>query len=168
MYNESCRGVGIQFGAKALEDFLNTLHMKQMIRAHQCVQSGVSRFGGDLLIAVFSCSRYESHDNRCGMIFVGREGRVQMFSLPPLDRVPRAQVNVELAPFSEGAAEVESNGSIAVDSKVGERYRCAAERSKSSGKMTRPPAERCLRVRAQDRRRIPGVVSLPVIVPTDS
>jgi hypothetical protein len=52
--------------------------------------------------------------------------------------------------------------------RISERYRCFAERSKSSGKMTKPPAERCLLAKAQHEMWFPRSISLPVIARTDS
>jgi protein phosphatase len=90
LFEESSRGVGSHFGARSLEEFLSALGMRTLIRAHQCVGAGVSRFADSKLYTVFSCSRYEGQGNRCGLLFLDRELRIECFSLPPLEPVRRA------------------------------------------------------------------------------
>jgi protein phosphatase len=89
-WGESSRGVGVHFGAKALENCLAVLGMRTLIRAHQCVAPGVSRFAQDRCYTVFSSSRYEGQGNRCGLLFIDRELHIECFSLPPLDLNRRA------------------------------------------------------------------------------
>lgn len=117
-YDESNRGLGVQFGVKALKDFLNVVRMRQMFRAHQCVMAGVLKFGGDLLYTVFSCSNYaDSKGNRCGLLFVKPNLQIQMFALPPLEQIPRqnalltrVDTNVDL--------EMQANDSLALNVKL--------------------------------------------------
>jgi protein phosphatase len=118
----SDRGLGIYFSAKALEEFLGMLKMKQMFRAHQCVASGISQFGGGMLYTIFSCSEYEAHGNRCGLVYVAADLSLQLFSLPPVPKVPKAEATlvpvglVEAAPVGEGCPPPPvSLVSIAVD-----------------------------------------------------
>ena len=90
-YSRSTRGNGVAFGNTAIKEFLRLFHMKQIIRAHQCVQLGIEKFN-DQLITVFSCSNYaDASGNRCGLIFVKENCELQTFSLPPLEQIPRAQ-----------------------------------------------------------------------------
>jgi diadenosine tetraphosphatase ApaH/serine/threonine PP2A family protein phosphatase len=126
--DESTRGLGVQFGVKPLQDFLSILKMKVMLRAHQCVQSGISRFGDDLLYTIFSCSRYEGQSNRCGLMFVDIHLGIEMFSLPPLEQIPRAKAL--LKKFARGGPdeEMQISDSLALNTKLCD---IGAERSKS-------------------------------------
>jgi protein phosphatase len=85
----SIRGHGIQFGPKALHDFLSTLRLSKMLRAHECVPTGIARFAGEQLYTVFSSSGYEGQSNRCGLIFVKGGTEMEFFSLPPIEQVSR-------------------------------------------------------------------------------
>jgi hypothetical protein len=88
-YTKSVRGLGVQFGAQALETFLGVMGMRKLIRAHQCVQAGVSKFDNDLLYTVFSCSSYEGSTNSCGLLFLDRALQIECFSLPPIAQIPK-------------------------------------------------------------------------------
>ena len=115
-FDESRRGLGVQFGVKALQEFLDVTHMKMLIRAHQCVQSGISRFGGDLLYTVFSCSNYaDSQGNRCGLLFLSMQLQLQMFSLPPIDQIPRGEVLVERCTITEEETKMIADDSMALN-----------------------------------------------------
>jgi protein phosphatase len=91
-YVHSARGLGVLFGAQSLAEFLDDLGMRTMIRAHQCFQKGVSRFGNDRLYTVFSCSAYQGELNRCGLLFLDEVLEIECFSFPPLDQIPRESV----------------------------------------------------------------------------
>lgn len=117
-YDESNRGLGVQFGPKALADFLNGIHMKCMIRAHQCVQNGIAKFGQNLLYTVFSCSNYaDSHGNKCGLIFIEMNLNIKLFSLPPMDQLPRATANL-VRIGSVPVDEMDANESLALNVKL--------------------------------------------------
>jgi diadenosine tetraphosphatase ApaH/serine/threonine PP2A family protein phosphatase len=85
----SARGLGVQFSAQALQEFLTATGMTKMFRAHQCVQNGVASFADDRLYTVFSSSSYEGAANRCGLVFLDPNLHVHCFSLPPIELVPR-------------------------------------------------------------------------------
>jgi protein phosphatase len=87
------RGLGIQFGPKSLEIFLSGLGLRTMVRAHQCVGTGISKFG-EQLYTVFSCSGYEGQDNRCGLILIDGESDIDCFSLPAIKQHPRSQATL--------------------------------------------------------------------------
>lgn len=92
----SKRGSGVQFGTKALAEFLENTGMRKVIRAHQCVQLGVEKFAGECLYTVFSCSNYvDASNNRCGLLFITPELEIQTFSLPPGWYCHRSQVVTE-------------------------------------------------------------------------
>jgi protein phosphatase len=110
--DESTRGLGITFGPKTLKEFLDAFKMRLMIRAHQCVQSGISRFGGsygDLLYTVFSCSQYEGQMNRCGLLFVDAALSIELFSLPPFKQLPRENAKLVRVSFPEVALDAEDS-----------------------------------------------------------
>jgi protein phosphatase len=117
-YDDSMRGLGVQFGLKALQDFLAVVKMRKMIRAHQCVQAGISKFGGDLLYTVFSCSCYEGQSNRCGLLFLDAELNVEFFSLPPIPQIPRAQCLLKLCTTAELKRELQADDSLALNVKL--------------------------------------------------
>ena len=95
-YVRSKRGSGVQFGAKALAEFLQNTGLKMVIRAHQCVQLGVEKFAGECLYTVFSCSNYvDASNNRCGLLFITPELEIQTFSLPPGYYCHRSQIVTE-------------------------------------------------------------------------
>lgn len=114
-YDESNRGLGVQFGVKALKDFLNVVCMRRMFRAHQCVMPGVLKFGGDLLYTVFSCSNYaDSKGNRCGLLFVQPNLQIQMFALPALEQIPRQDALLLRVDTSE-ELEMQAHDSLALN-----------------------------------------------------
>jgi protein phosphatase len=91
-YSLSSRGFGVEFGHNALNEFLERMRLKLVVRAHQCAQAGISKFGDDKLYTVFSCSNYEGETNRCGLLFLDAELKPELFSLPPLEQIPRSKV----------------------------------------------------------------------------
>jgi diadenosine tetraphosphatase ApaH/serine/threonine PP2A family protein phosphatase len=117
-FDESARGLGVQFGLKTLQDFLSTLKMKMMLRAHQCVQSGIGRFGADLLYTIFSCSRYEGQVNRCGLMFIDIHLQIELFSLPPLDQIPRSDALLQLFERAGPDQEMQISESLALNVKL--------------------------------------------------
>jgi protein phosphatase len=119
-YDGSSRGLGVQFGLKALQDFLAGLNMKTMLRAHQCILAGISRFGTDELFTVFSCSRYEGQDNRCGLLFVDQSLHIDFFSLPPLEQIPRITASLKKNLTAQLIQDMEANDSLAMVVKLQE------------------------------------------------
>jgi hypothetical protein len=92
--------------------------MKMMVRAHQCVQSGIGRFGTDLLYTVFSCSRYEGQANRCGLMFIDAQLQIELFSLPPMDPVPRAEALLQRFERAAPDQEMQLADSLALNVKL--------------------------------------------------
>jgi protein phosphatase len=117
-FDESARGMGVQFGLKALKDFLAAMGVQQVLRAHQCIATGISRFGDDLLYTIFSCSRYEGRYNRCGLLFIDLYLQVELFSLPPLDQVPRAEARLRRFVPAPGTTEMQVSDSVALNHKL--------------------------------------------------
>jgi protein phosphatase len=117
-FDESARGLGVQFGPKALQEFLVGLKMRQLLRAHQCIQSGISRFPGDLLYTVFSCSRYEGQSNRCGLLFVSHQLHIEFFSLPPIDQIPRLAASLRKFTLEQLTQELQAGDCISLNVKI--------------------------------------------------
>ncbi|KAK8899897.1 hypothetical protein M9Y10_002220 [Tritrichomonas musculus] len=94
-YVRSNRGSGVTFGKSAVHEFLVNFNLNKIIRAHQCIQSGIGRFDGHNVYTVFSCSNYaEACQNRCGIIFINTENQIQAFSLPPFDHIDRSKTKI--------------------------------------------------------------------------
>ena len=94
-YIRSNRGSGVTFGKSAVHEFLDCFNLKAIIRAHQCIQSGIGRFDGHNVYTVFSCSNYaEACQNRCGIVFINTEKKIQAFSLPPLEQLDRKKTKI--------------------------------------------------------------------------
>ncbi|OHT12397.1 Serine/threonine-protein phosphatase PP1-alpha [Tritrichomonas foetus] len=95
-YVRSNRGTGVTFGKSAIHDFLSNFNLSSIIRAHQCIQPGISKFDGNSCYTVFSCSNYaEACQNRCGIIFITATTQIHAFSLPPLEQIERKQTKIE-------------------------------------------------------------------------
>lgn len=95
LYANSTRGVGTTFGEQAVKDFLTNFGLTKILRAHQCIQLGISSFSKGSLITVFSCSNYaDACGNKCGLVFVNANNTIQSFSLPPLEQTDRSLVNI--------------------------------------------------------------------------
>jgi hypothetical protein len=92
---------GVKFGARVLEQFLAALGLQRMIRAHQCVQAGISRFANDKLYTVFSCSSYEGQSNGCGILFLDQSQQIECFALPRIEQIPRASANLKPMPHED-------------------------------------------------------------------
>ena len=105
----STRGNGVAFGVNAVKEFQKIFKVRHVIRAHQCVELGIERFAGDVVYTVFSCSNYQdAGGNRCGLIYINPEGKLQSFSLPPIDQVPRE--TALLSGDAEKKEEMEETG----------------------------------------------------------
>lgn len=65
------RGHGCNFGVNANAEFLKNNNLRRIIRAHQCIATGVKTFFSDTLITVFSSSCYaDKFDNPAGFLRV--------------------------------------------------------------------------------------------------
>ena len=81
----SNRGSGVTFGINSVKEFFQGSEIQHIVRAHQCVPLGIERLFGDSVYTVFSCSNYVDGDgNRCGLLFVSSDGKIESFSLPAL------------------------------------------------------------------------------------
>jgi protein phosphatase len=172
-FDESARGLGVQFGVKTLHDFLTTLNMRMMIRGHQCVQSGIGKFGGDLLYTVFSCSEYEGQENRCGLVFVDAELEIELFSLPPMQQIPRDLAGVKKVTRDGAAHELQAEDSLTLNPKLFDGGQAKFVISRGAGgrkenllqKFTRMGTGGAARI-AFPRAVSPDMVKLPPLVDT--
>lgn len=95
-FETSNRGTGVTFGSTAITNFKHAFKISHIIRAHQCVQRGISKFDGDSVYTVFSCSNYaDATGNYCGILFVPRDCRIRAFSLPPLEQIERKKAKLK-------------------------------------------------------------------------
>ena len=89
-YVRSNRGSGVTFGPNEVQKFMEEFKMKTIIRAHQCVKSGILKFSDTELYTVFSSSNYDDGaKNSCGLIFVQPDLSMQFFSFPPVNQLIR-------------------------------------------------------------------------------
>jgi protein phosphatase len=79
------RGYGREFGANAVRSTVRMLGIRNIIRAHQCVASGVEPFADGIVYTVFSCSNYHrATTNKCGLLWIGLSGPFQAFAMAPV------------------------------------------------------------------------------------
>lgn len=71
----STRGVGNMFGFNAATQFLEDNKLQKLIRAHQCVTTGIVQTRN--VITVFSSSFYNQEENKAGFLFVDEMGEIQ-------------------------------------------------------------------------------------------
>jgi protein phosphatase len=161
--DESARGLGVQFGVKPLQEFLATLKMRLMLRAHQCVQSGIGRFEQDLLYTIFSCSRYEGQANRCGLLFVDANLQVDFFSLPPLEQIPRSEAMLQRFAMEAAEHEMQLSDSLAFNTKLFDvgQPRMPAARSLPHGGKKESLLQKFARMGASGTERMALVPRLP-------
>lgn len=90
-YQESTRGHGCLFGPVAVLRFVKDFSFTKVIRAHQCVKSGIEMFANGMVLTVFSSSNYDGTGNLCGYLTVtpGEENRIEQRQLPALERLAR-------------------------------------------------------------------------------
>lgn len=90
LYQQNGRGSGVVFGEEAVTEFMEKNEIRNILRAHQCVQLGVSKAFGENVYTIFSCSCYaDATNNRCGLLFVNPRNEIQMFSMPPKEQLSR-------------------------------------------------------------------------------
>jgi protein phosphatase len=81
-----------EYGVIALRSFLNTNGLKVLVRAHQCVPSGVQFLGDMPVMTVFSSSNYyDAGSNSCGILAVTEENELQPDTLEPLQRTVKRE-----------------------------------------------------------------------------
>ena len=86
-YIPSTRGVGLAFGHKATEKFLQTMHFDRIIRAHQPASKGIDYKHDSKVLTVFSSSNYNMTGNICGYVTVSPDlGANYLDPIEPLKR----------------------------------------------------------------------------------
>ena len=118
----SQRGNGVAFGVTAVREFQKNFNVKHILRAHQCVQMGIERFAGDALYTIFSCSNYQdANENRCGIVFIQEDGKIQSFSLPPITQIPREKTLMSGEPLPGNMSDSETGETLSVAMKDSKR-----------------------------------------------
>jgi len=113
-YYRSNRGTGVTFGEVAVKNFFNNTGITNLVRGHQCVPLGISKFANSRVYTVFSCSNYtDSCGNRCGILLVDDIMKFHSFSLPPLEIPKRSQIK-----FLSGISAIGETESLAVNLKM--------------------------------------------------
>ena len=73
--------------------FLKSNGLKQVIRGHQCVSSGVEQFNNENLYTVFSASNYAPDvANLSGVLKLTSNG-IEFFKFPPIRRLTSKEAN---------------------------------------------------------------------------
>ena len=88
----SNRGTGFFYGPKAIEAFLKTNKIQHIIRAHQCVQTGILINSDKTVITVFSASNYCGTTNNSGGILIISQGEYKEVVYPSLPYIKRNNV----------------------------------------------------------------------------
>ena len=87
-YAPSSRGVGLAFGQKATQKFLDSMNFDTIIRAHQPAMKGVEYKHDSKVITVFSTSNYNDFGNVCGYLNVSPELDAKVLDpIHPLKRI---------------------------------------------------------------------------------
>lgn len=87
---QSERGFGCIFGSDAIIEFCRSQKMEQVIRAHQCVSSGIENHLHGKVITVFSCSNYcDTCQNQGGYLYI-ENNQMNSFDLLPLTILKRS------------------------------------------------------------------------------
>lgn len=68
MWGQNDRGVSVTFGAKAVEEFLDTINIDLICRAHQVVEDGYEFFADKSLVTLFSAPNYCGEFENSGVI----------------------------------------------------------------------------------------------------
>ena len=87
----STRGYGAIFGLDALRNFLKISRLKNLIRAHQCVQNGVEKLFHGRIYTIFSSSSYSPFlPNKAGIIRFNNE-TVLSYNFLPVPQLTAAE-----------------------------------------------------------------------------
>jgi hypothetical protein len=81
-FQTSFRGVGVYFSKSAAMSFLEASGARRLIRAHECVASGLAISGPT--ITVFSSSNYCQQRNTAAFLFIDRAGFISNTILDPV------------------------------------------------------------------------------------
>uniref|UniRef100_A0A0K0F5Q6 Serine/threonine-protein phosphatase n=1 Tax=Strongyloides venezuelensis TaxID=75913 RepID=A0A0K0F5Q6_STRVS len=85
-YDESPRGAARVFGSTALKQFMNTLQIDLVVRAHQMIQDGFEFFGDKKLVTIFSAPHYTGQfNNNSAVMKVSKDLKCSFIIFKPLD-----------------------------------------------------------------------------------
>ena len=90
----SDRGAGVIFGSEAVQSFLVGSHLSLLVRAHQCISTGVHAFAGTLGITIFSHSKYANESNKCGAASVTERCNITFYSIEGLEILDKAMMSL--------------------------------------------------------------------------
>jgi hypothetical protein len=85
MFEDSARGLGVRFGLIAVRLFLKQTGFQKLIRAHQCVQTGIEMEGPTYTI--FSSSNYCGQGNSAAMVKLDERGHMNIVRMEPFAAV---------------------------------------------------------------------------------
>ncbi|OHT14236.1 Ser/Thr protein phosphatase [Tritrichomonas foetus] len=94
-YANSQRGIGVKFGHKLFNNFMDKNNFKLMIRGHECVSEGISAHFNGKCLTVFSASNYCGLTNNKGAVLELVDGdscQYNIFTLKQLEYLKRDQV----------------------------------------------------------------------------
>lgn len=97
----SKRGLGVSFGKKPTEEFLEKNDYEKIIRAHQCVTRGVAHKIRGKVVTVFSSSFYNDDENMAGVLIIQGNG-----GIAPIALMPKQYIQRKSASFSAAITEV--------------------------------------------------------------
>jgi hypothetical protein len=159
-FEQSARGFGVQFGVRALEEFLATMGLGLVLRAHECVPSGTDHFG-KTLHTVFSYSQYEGQNNCCGLLFLDLHLNIELFSLPPMDQM-RADALLQPFVHNEQGQEMQASDSLTLNLRISVPGQGKPKYIATAAKKGEFAAELCKGwARAQKQERAAGEDSAP-------
>ena len=93
LYENSSRGTGYIFGAKACETFMKTSGLTMIIRGHECVDEGCESHFDNKLMTVFSASNYCGVvNNKAGVLEITNATTYKARTFPPLPWLLRGEV----------------------------------------------------------------------------
>eukprot|EP01059_Diplonema_ambulator_P020060 TRINITY_DN33757_c0_g1_i1.p1 TRINITY_DN33757_c0_g1~~TRINITY_DN33757_c0_g1_i1.p1 ORF type:complete len:353 (+),score=99.24 TRINITY_DN33757_c0_g1_i1:313-1371(+) len=69
------------FSDTAVNTFLDNHNYDLMIRGHEEKTAGLKISQDSRVVTVFSCSNYQGHENAAGLVFVRKEGNIQLLML---------------------------------------------------------------------------------------
>jgi protein phosphatase len=102
-FSQSTRGTGFQFGRNPLFRFLRESGLLRLIRAHECVETGISKMFDKRCITVFSASNYcGRRNNQSSVLRVNSETGDDALVFPPIDYLPRTCTAFKEFPLPDG------------------------------------------------------------------
>jgi protein phosphatase len=118
-FSDSTRGTGFQFGRSPLFRFLRETGLLRIIRAHECVQTGISKIFDKRCITVFSASNYcGRRNNYSAVLRVNSETGDDALVFPPIDFIPRACTAFKEFPLPDNITPMPGRGRTGLPKKT--------------------------------------------------